>query len=273
MIKEEVEQYKSKIDKLGEFPTENFYNERDIIDWIANCVIIFTEVGVNNVILSNFLNYFSIRVEKVRMKVMDFMTEKTEFLDVRTIGSFKEEVEEDGFGRKTITGRFIPRQGFYYGKIAFSAARAVLAKKLDEHRLVPRSLVDSLAEKENYNNLISSLESMQASYEDKDADKLATSCVSLLDSILNLDIELAKISKLGGKLRILSDNQLMLNKFGVSKDLVNALNGSRVIRNEKIIHKKNIPIKYDIPFLMVLSFAYLVLFFFETINAAEDLIK
>ena len=51
-------------------------------------------------------------------------------------------------------------------------------------------------------------------------------------------------------------------KFGVPKEFCYALNNSRLLRNIKSVHKTR-PMRYDIPFLVVLGSAYLIIMFLE----------
>ena len=95
--------------------------------------------------------------------------------------------------------------------------------------------------------------------------------LTFLDSILNFNNTLKK-EKSKGKLNCLIDNKDERKKFGVSKDFVEALNNNRVIRNEEVIHK-DLPLKYNIPFLVSLSFAHLVLLFLEVTIITGKIIK
>ena len=58
------------------------------------------------------------------------------------------------------------------------------------------------------------------------------------------------------------ENEPKRQSFGVSRDLVAGLNSGRILRNEKVIHKEA-PLKYELPFLVATTFAYLILFFVE----------
>jgi hypothetical protein len=109
---------------------------------------------------------------------------------------------------------------------------------------------------------VSSLELVQHKYENIDSEGLITESITLLNSALDWDAELKEKDKLGAKLSILIQNSTKRESFGVSEDLVKALNSARIIRNEKIVHKNN-PLKYELPFLIATTFAYLVIFFVE----------
>ncbi|MDF1498750.1 MAG: hypothetical protein P1P85_05385 [Patescibacteria group bacterium] len=240
MNKIEIEQLEKEINHL-----DNFFEENKIIEWIAHCVALFSKIKVNNEIISNFLKFFG--GFRIRKNEMNFGINSV----IYEFGPFSKSQKDNHY---ELTG------SLYYKKIAFTSARVILKSKQEEEKLVPRWLIKELPIKK-YSNLISSLELIEKSYQDKSADGLVKNSLTLLDSILNLDNKL-KEKEPRGKLNCLIDNKNEREKFGVSRDFVTALNNNRVIRNEEVIHK-DLPIKYNIPFLVSLSFAHLVLLFLE----------
>jgi hypothetical protein len=118
---------------------------------------------------------------------------------------------------------------------------------------------------EKTKHITTSLELIENKYESGDAEGLVTESITLLDSILSTNPNLKEKSTLTEKLNTLKDNSSLREEFGVSRDLVIGLNCGRIVRNEKIIHK-NSSRKYDIPFLIATSFAYLVIFFTECVT-------
>lgn len=258
----QIEQFNKRLSELGKFTQghEVRYKESEIIDWIADCVNIFYEIGIDSVIIRNFLDHFRSKTDKIEFR--DIMGKK-ESETVKTIGPFREEVSEGMSGfRRYRSGYYILAGSFYYAKIAFSAARNALKNKIEEKRIVPLWLISSIGAQERLRHIASSLELIESKYEQKDAFSLVTESITLLDSVLNLDTDLRTKDSIGGKLNSLIENEAKRQTFGVSKDLVVGLNCGRILRNEKVIHKDK-PLKYDIPFLIATSFAYLVLFFVE----------
>lgn len=292
MNKIEIEKYNKKLDELGKFFTiKNKFTAKEIIDWLAECVVIFSNIGVNQIIIEDFLRYFAFCEKEIH--VGEHKKRKTlwipgdnnedevvkDYLRIKTFGPFTEELEsktdflskEESFV-PTNSGDYTIKGKIYYSKIAFSVAREILKNSMDDKRIVPVWLIDEFKRMNKYNNIVSSLEMIENKYQDRDIESLITNSITLLDSILDLDNDLKKIDSLGGKLAKLRDDKKKNKEFGVSFDLVVSLDNSRLIRNEKIIHKDK-PLKYDIPFMVAASFTYLTLFFVETVILNGEIIK
>jgi hypothetical protein len=142
----------------------------------------------------------------------------------------------------------------------------------DEERIVPKWIIKDVSELDKVKILPSLLNSLEDSYQNKDANNIIVNTSSLLEYVLSLDSDLKRKRGLKGKILSLLENDDKLNKFGISKDVIIALNTFRVIRNEKIAHKK-IPIKYNIPIIVSVSFASLVIFFLECLILNGEIIE
>ena len=267
----QIKQFNKRLDKLEKFAKdqEENYKEPEIIDWISDCINVFYEIGVDTVIIRHFLDYFSFGFTDIEITgdLQRLMRKDKEFEKVKSIGPFfevmKDELDYNPGGPRISSGEYSLKGSFYYAKVAFSAARNVLKSKIEEKRIVPFWLIEQTAKQDDTKHLASSLELIENKYKHRDSDGLATESVTLLDSILKLDTELKTKSRIGDRLRSLIEDLKKLERVpGVSKDLAIGPNCGRIIRNEKIIHK-NTPVKYDFPFLIATSFAYLVLFFIE----------
>lgn len=265
MNKIQVEQFNKKLKELGEFTKgKQKYSESEIIDWIAECTRVFYEIGVDAVIVRHFLEYFSFGIAETEDEDNYSVMTKPEFYKVKTIGPFHEKSDRvhTYSSRRSATGHYLLVGSFYYAKIAFSSAQNILKGGVEEKRIVPMWLIEELSSLAELDHISASLELIEIKYEESDTIGLIGAVNTLLQSVLDLDTDLTKKNKLGGKLRLLIDNEDIRGKFGVSKDLVDGLNCARLIRNEKVVHK-DVPLKYDIPFIVAVSFAYLVLFFVE----------
>lgn len=193
-------------------------------------------------------------------EVEDFFGKKTRH-QVRAIGPFQEEISA-GYGNFR-TGHYMLEGSFYYAKVPFSAARNTLKKRIDEKRIVPNWLIDEIQNFDQLRHVASSMELIESKYEQRDAHGLISESNTLLASVLNLDPELSSMKSIGGQLNALIDSEAKREDFGVSQDLLRGLNSGRLIRNGKVAHK-NLSIKYELPFLVAVSFAYLVIFFVES---------
>ena len=262
----QIKQFEDRLKELGEFAkrADGRYSESEIIDWVSECVGVFYEIGVDAVIIRIFLDYFSFGIVEAEDYGVHMIMREPELYKVKTIGPFHEKThQESGFSRRRVpSGHYELVGSFYYAKIAFSSARNTLKNKIAERRIVPFWLIEQTSADDSIKHLSSSLELIENKYENKDAYGLVTEAVTLLDSVLNLDADLKNKDSIGGKLSSLIENETKRQTFGVSKDLIIGLNCGRILRNAKVIHK-DAPIKYEFPFLIATSFAYLVLFFVE----------
>lgn len=266
MNKIQIKQYKECIRKLENFIPERkekklllggknkYFNEKEIFEWLAECVSLFSTLEVHQAVIDNFLKFFKPSVE-----------EDGSF-SYKRIGPFVTISYSDE------TYRLSVKINFHYITIAFLCARNNLNKLIEEERLVPKWIIKEFSSSDTLRHISDSLSSIEYCYQQRDSDGIITNCNTLLDSILNLDGDLRKKRKLGKKIMALITNEGLRAEFGASKDLVMALDGMRVIRNEKIIHKSE-SLKHDIPFLVSCSFAYLVTFFLECSIARGKIIK
>ncbi len=256
MNKIEIEQFNTELDELSAFLIKKDKLEIDIVDWVSDCVSFFSRINVNTTIISDFINYYYPKT--VKEGTLD---------EERTLGNFVQKpryLNGDGF--------YQAKSNSYLSKIAFKVAKSILKKIEEEERIVPFWLIKKLSEKEEYSNILSSLELIENNYEDRDGDGVVKNCLSLLENILNKSNDLKDNGDLIKKLNKLMNTPDILNKFGVSREFVIALNNSRITRNIQSVHKEN-KVKYDIPFLVAISTAYLVILFLEITISTGELIS
>ncbi|MFH0956022.1 MAG: hypothetical protein V1801_02305 [Candidatus Falkowbacteria bacterium] len=152
-----VKQLKIKLKKQWDFfNVKSRYDESEILNWVADSVILLTEIGVNNIIIKAFIETFElvevegvndeynmlVRPNKIR-KLGTFVCRRENF---EPWGSY----EDADSSKSTIL------------KIAYRSAMAILDKGLEEEKIVPKWLLNELEENGNYNNIISSLELVQS---------------------------------------------------------------------------------------------------------------
>ena len=69
MKKEQVNLYSQELDRLRDFfDGRESFTQNEIIDWIAECTAIFTNIGVNESVISKFLEFFSIKSKEVEFQ-------------------------------------------------------------------------------------------------------------------------------------------------------------------------------------------------------------
>lgn len=254
-----IEQLKKRLDSLEKFlDTKKCFQKSDLICWISGCVSLFVEIGVSEEIINKF------------MKTFEF----EEGLGNISIGPFCFSYGSGDSGYSYINSDIQDNlsRDIYYVNIAFTAAKAILQREQDEERLIPKFLITTISENGKYSNIFSSLELLERFYQEKNSDGLFKESATLLSSVLSLSPELKDKKDLGPMLMCLIDNEDVRKKFGIDPDFARALNNSRLIRNFKSVHKE-LPIKYDISFLVSLSCAYLVILFLEITISVGEIIK
>jgi len=156
-------------------------------------------------------------------------------------------------------------------KVAFYNADFVISSKQNEEKLIPNYL-EKIELENKYPQIFSSLTVIEKSYEKKLSEDLCLHSITLLDSILNLESSLFDLKKISKKINKLQSSPEILKKFGVDKEFISALDNSRIIRNIKVAHK-DLPLKFNIPFMVSTSFAYLVITFLEITICTGELIN
>lgn len=249
----ELIQLNKKLEKLSSFLSKEKERrtEDEIMDWVSNCVAFFSRLGINDVIISDFIKFY---------RPID--EEDGAFSSKRVMGNF----EQNTFSRsyKNIAGS-------YLAEIAFISAKNILSRKEEEERLVPVWLISVFGEKK-YSGIKSSLMLIEKCYENKDSDGITKNSIVLLECILDLDNILAKKDTLSKKLKELLSNNVLLGNFGVSKEFIVSLDNIRLVRNIKSVHKTK-DINYNIPFLVSVNNAYLVILFLEIAAATGSIIN
>lgn len=254
MNKLRLEHLYSRINELSQFMDKK-RTQAEIISWVAECVSLFTEIGVNDSIISNFINFFHPRKEDSSGLPMGLGVD-------HYMGTFK----------LSSGGLYVSEAGSYLAEIGFISARSVLERLSDEERLVPSWLFMYFKENTKYSHISSSLELIEDAYQARNCDSIIKNSRTLLSSILNLEPKLGG-RDLGPQLNSIIDGKggVLLSRFGVSKDMIIGLNFSRLIRNTKVDHK-DLPMQYNIPFAVAVSNASLVITFLEITMAAGNII-
>lgn len=253
-----VKKLKQDYRKLYGFLSRKNIGTRDIVDWISDCVAFFSTVKVNESIISVFMDSFK------EGEVWDGLRGHFGPFAATIVGYYSMKDENSIFKSGNLYGRRVATE------IAFRTAKSIILNLEDAERLVPKTLLIYFNENTSYSQIASSLEMMEQNFEKKDAQALAQNSITLLESILDLEQSLVG-QDLSNKLRRLCADTTLLDKFGARKEIVHALDNSRLLRNQLTTHK-SIPIEYDIPFAVSLGTAYLVIMFLQITMATGILI-
>lgn len=248
----ELIQLSKKLKQLSLFLSKDkVWTEDEIMSWVSSCVAFFSRIGVNDVIISDFIKFYK-PIEE----------DKGPFSKKRTMGNFES---------NDVFASYMKVAESYLAEIAFISARSILSRKKEDERLVPGWLINVFNHKK-YSGIKSSLTLIESSYENNDSDGIIKNSIVLLECILDLDNILVKKDALSKKLRELLSNQALLGNFGVSKEFVVSLDNIRLVRNIKSVHKTR-DISYNIPFLVSVNNAYLIILFLEIVTATGILIN
>lgn len=264
-----------RLEKLEEvFNSKTSYTSEYVIRWVAECVALFTELHLSTEIIQGFMKTFE--HDPPVENPYSFMDRGQK--DDK-IGPFKKGTHIHGGEYSLDSGNSFSLERFkknssriYYVHIAFTSAHHAIQKIEEGDALVPKHLLTFFIDKKDYSNIASSLSLLEKAYQEKNSDGLVKNSVTLLENILDLEPALKKKDKISLKLRALLTDKALSDKFGVEKEFIFALDNNRLIRNHKSAHK-NKPIKYDIPLLVSLGVAYLVLIFLEIAISRDELIK
>lgn len=256
---------KNELNELQDFLQGKTFSASEIIRWVSSCVAFFSSINMNESIISGFMGTFANKAQEIKNNAALFEPSR--------LGPFTKNRGNSCFilDRRDL---FSPDRIFsdmVYIQIAFTTAENILNSLEDSERLVPKSLIKSFSEKPEYSQIFSSLELLQQNFEARDSVGLASNGIALLGSLLNLEPSI-KGKDLSAQLRKLQSDHKLRIKFGVRKEIICALDNSRILRNYLATHKA-VPIEYDIPFSVSLGGAYLVIMFLQITMATGEVIK
>ncbi|MEZ4210936.1 MAG: hypothetical protein R3B39_01400 [Candidatus Paceibacterota bacterium] len=243
-----ITKWKKTNEELLEFiASKKVRSGDDIRNWIALCVVYFTEVGVPE----NIINYFLSKLEYYREKA----GKKDDYYGVVS-GYELGDQEELMYNFNVGIGPFIfdnIRNGYIVSNkikinrllsglkqvdntkmtpilVSFKVAENIIENYEDEERVIPKVLLEQFDTEKNQ-GIHLSLESIQNSYEDRDAKKMLSSVITATDLVFGLIPELKAGDKISKKInKIFSDNNIC-EKYSINLEILWGLNNSRIIRN------------------------------------------
>lgn len=275
MEKNKKTNLRQKLEKLEEFiDSKKQFSENELLEWISDCVSIFTEIGVHSNILDGFLKTFQSSLKDLdpNFRSPYFIVGKTKD---KYLGPFIFiEYPKPSYYKICDDWSLVinkPSKDIYYVHIAFVSAYSVLRRDDELELLSPAYLINILSYKKEYVNIVSSLEQLNVGYKDVNPDSIIKNSITLLDSVLDLCSELSNVGHISKKLKKLKGDKDILEKFGVSKEYICALDNSRLIRNINT-HKSKL-INYNVPFVSAVAIAHLVVIFLEITLSTGVLIE
>ena len=257
--------YFKRLHKLEDYlNSKSEFEEQEVALWVASCVDLFCELELNDQIVQGFMKTFEFEPEEDASFVFSRSMSET-----RKMGPLKK--TGHSHGHLYISLRSQQSDKIYYAKIAFTVARTTISKIAEQEDIIPKWLLTTFKGKTTHQNIASSLELLQKAILAKDADGVIKNSGTLLENILDLETAL-KPKDLSQKLKALFADESMRTRFGIQKEFVFALDNSRLVRNQKVIHKSR-SLKYEIPFLIAITGAYLVVMLLEFTISTGKLIS
>ncbi len=213
-----------------------------IREWIAECIVHFTEVNVPQNIIAYFLTkmeHISIKGKK-KLKTIYFQDDDEEEEKESFIGPF----EFVGNGYLITSGNILTgKQGGHVKMtpilVAFRVAQNLIDTYKDQNNIIPKILITELEKYKDTKSLSLSLSTIQTAFEKDDIDSMLISIITSTDLILSLIPELSSTKDLKPKIQTAHDSKTIYGKYSMDPEILWSINNSRIIRNYKI-HK---PIK------------------------------
>lgn len=275
-----------KIKKLRKTHNEllSFLNKEkatgsEIRNWVADCVVYFSEINLQQNIINNFINKIEFyEKEEFEEDTMDLSSvydihklKKTKTKIKTGIGPFPFAKDEDGYIISKNNNRLSPEYSDTTQMtiifIAFKVAEKILDNYEDEERIIPKYLLNELNKKETQ-DIYLSLKSIQTSYETRSSKNILAFVVTTTELICKLIPELNDKKYLSDKLNKIYSNETIIKKYNLNKEVIWAINNSRIIRNYDIHSPKkaNHTTIYE-----VVGYCHLLILFISSLLASGEI--
>lgn len=269
-----IKRWKITHKKLLKFiENNNSVSGDEIRDWIAQCIVYFTEVGVKPNIIDFFLSRLEYRKEKVGKKILHIAysnedeDDKYEF--ETGIGPF---VFDSYSGKYIVTdtvNRLIGQKQVNRTKmtpilVAFKVAENIFNNYEEEERIIPKSLLNEFMS-EKTQGIYLAMESIQTSYEKKNSKNILASIVTTTSLILGLIPELDNIKDIGPKIKKTYETEAIYKKYNLNREVLWSLNNSRIIRNYDIHNPKK---SNHTTFYEAVGYCHLLILFISSLLAS-----
>ncbi len=232
----EIQENKKRLHRLKSFLDRSKFTEGEIVEWVSDCVGLFSTIGVSEIIVQGFLRAFENHLVTEKTMTHKF----TLPVDVSGIGDLRVfyfgPFERFSGGSSYSKGLFNDKS-FLYLKVALKTSEDILNKIEDSERVIPKSLID-LFDGTSLENIKTTLEIVQSKYEDKDPRGMISPLITATQNILNLIPEVRSERKISKQILKLYDNPDLQKKYSLNKDVLWGMNTARIVRNEEVEHQK-----------------------------------
>jgi hypothetical protein len=262
--------------KLFEFLDRKIATGNEIRDWVADCVVYFSEVNIQENIINNFINKLDYyEVKKVEDKnnlqtdyIFNIHKEEKDNL-ISGIGPFPS--VENGyvitFNNNRLSPKYADKTQMTIIFIAFKVAERILDNYEEEETIVPNYILEEF-NTEKTQDIYLSLKSIQTAYEKRSSKNIVTPIVTTTELVCKLIPELVNKRDISEKLNKIYSDEKILKKYMINKEIVWALNNSRIIRNYDIHYpkKENHTTLYE-----AVGYCHLLILFISSLLASGEI--
>ncbi|MBP6974805.1 MAG: hypothetical protein KBB54_02570 [Candidatus Pacebacteria bacterium] len=227
---------------------ENTVTGDEIRDWIAKCIVYFTEIGVQPHITDFFLSRLEFHKEKSGKKNFilynpaGFNDEEDNYEYETGIGPFIFSSNERGYivknGINRLENKQADRTRMTPILVAFKVAENILNNYEEEERIIPSNLLTEF-NTEKTQGIYLAIQGIQNAYEKKDSKNILASVITTTSLVFNLIPELASVKDIGPKIKKAYETEKIYKKYNLNREILWGINNSRIIRNYDIHNPKN----------------------------------
>ena len=236
-----VNKWRKKHKELFNFLDNKKATGEEIRTWISDCVAYFTEIKMQPNIITYFIERFDYYDKIVELenneKILAPIYEGYHDNRKKTkheigIGPFP--FDGDGYIIKDNNNRLSPKFAnkgqMTMISVAFKVAEKLIDDYEDEERIIPKYILNEFNTTKNQKIYIS-LKSIQESYEKRSSKNILAPIITTTELVCKLIPELDNQKELSKKINKLYSDKLIYEKYKIDKEVIWALNNSRIIRN------------------------------------------
>ncbi|MDB5260491.1 MAG: hypothetical protein JWN37_722 [Candidatus Nomurabacteria bacterium] len=261
---------------LGFIETDNTLTGDQIRNWIAQCIVYFTDIKMSQNIIDYFLSKLEYRKERgdkkrFYMEISGHGIDEEEKYEYDTgIGPFSWSTYSGGYlvtDSNRLTQKQVDRTRMTPILVAFQVAENIINNYEESERIIPKVLLNQFNTEETQSIYIG-LENIQNSYEKRNIKDILASAVTTTELICSLIAEISAIKNIGAKIKRIYETESIYKKYNMNQEVVWALNNSRIIRNYDI-HKPE-KINYTTLYEAV-SYVHILVLFINSILVSGEI--
>lgn len=271
-----INRWKETQKRLFDFiQTDQFVTGEQIRNWIADCIVFFSELKMENYIVEFFLSKLDFVEKQTTMKRNSWefnpagLPLNEIYIDHITIGPFT--WSERGYSitdDNRLTGTRGGRPQLTPIIVAFKIAEHIVENYEDEERVIPKTILNQF---ENLGNkaIYLSLKGIQDSYNSKDTKGMLSSLITATDLICGLIPELKGKNEIKKKLDKIYSDATILSRYTINNEYIWALNNSRLVRN---CEEHNPKIENHTTLFECVSYCHILVLFTSSLIASGEIL-